>query len=67
MEKTNIADNIMDRAHQEGIQLAIKTMAMQVPYCPLVQVANVVLSLCSDGMHVTNGAVVAVDNGWTAF
>jgi NAD(P)-dependent dehydrogenase (short-subunit alcohol dehydrogenase family) len=65
--ETNIATDIMSRAHPEGIQLAIKTMAVGAPYSPLSEVANVILSLCSDGMHAVNGACVPVDNAWTAF
>lgn len=65
--ETNIATDIMSRAHPEGINLAIKTMAMGAPFSPLNKVANVILSLCSEDLGPVNGACVPVDGGWTSF
>lgn len=65
---TNIGGaDLQKRAHQEGMGQAFSTMAMQTPMCDLGEVTNVVLSMCSDGMGVANGACFSVDNGWTAY
>ncbi|TQN70528.1 3-beta-hydroxycholanate 3-dehydrogenase (NAD(+)) 2 [Colletotrichum shisoi] len=64
------------RYHQEGLAMVVSTMntvtgdpaekGWNYGWSPLDQVSKAVLSLCADGIHTINGALVTTDMGWTS-
>lgn len=64
---TNIADALATGMNQEGHQLVMSTLKIQPPVCPLTEMADLVLFLCSDSSEVLNGACMASDKGWAAY
>jgi len=65
--QTNISEALAAGMHQGGYQVLTTTMAMQPPMCPLTEMADLAVFLCSDGAAVLNGACMAADKGWASY
>ncbi|GKT54065.1 short-chain dehydrogenase [Colletotrichum tofieldiae] len=68
-------ENHIKQFHQEGVAMVSSTFntvqgdtaqrGWNFGWSPLNQVSKTVLSLCADGIHTINGALVPTDMGWT--